>query len=89
MRSILVRRTWEYDPARSTSSRFRRGWRLGKVGSTAPEILANIHAVEFAIDHATSSSAVTLNDVLRIHAGLIVTVANAHVAGAERVTSYC
>jgi len=61
----------------------------GKVGSTAAEILANIDAVELATDHATSSSAVTLNDVMRIHAALIATVANAHVAGVERVTSYC
>ncbi len=55
-----------------------------KVGSTAAEILANIDAMELAIDHATSSSAVTLNDLVSIHAALMATVANAHVAGVVR-----
>ena len=46
--------------------------------------MANIDAMELAIDHATSSSAVTLNDLVSIHAALMATVANAHVAGVVR-----
>lgn len=56
----------------------------GKAGSTAAEILANIDAMELAIDHATGSSAVTLNDLVSVHAALMATAPNARVAGVVR-----
>lgn len=56
----------------------------GKAGSTAAGILANIDAMELAIDHATGSSAVTLNDLVSIHAALMATAPNARVAGVVR-----
>jgi len=56
----------------------------GKAGSTAAEILANIDAMELAIDHATGSSTVTLDDLVGIHAALMATAPNAHVAGVVR-----
>ena len=64
-----------------TEARLETG---GKGGSTAAEILANINAMELAIDHATSPSAVTFNDLVSIHAALMATVANALVAGVVR-----
>lgn len=56
----------------------------GKAGSTAAEILSNIDAMELAIGHATGSSGVTLNDLVRIHAALMATAPNRHVAGLVR-----
>lgn len=56
----------------------------GKAGSTAAEILANIDAMELAIEHATGSSAVTLDDLVSIHAALMATAPNRHVAGVVR-----
>lgn len=56
----------------------------GKAGSTAAEILANIDAMELAIDHATGSSAVSLDDLVSIHAALMATAPNARVAGVVR-----
>lgn len=56
----------------------------GKAGSTAAEILANIDAMELAIDHATGSSSVTLDDLMSIHAALMATAPNRHVAGVVR-----
>ena len=56
----------------------------GKAGSTTAEILANIDAMELAIDHATGSSTVTLDDLVSIHAALMATAPNAHVAGVVR-----
>jgi Fic family protein len=56
----------------------------GKAGSTAREILANIDAMELAIDHATASRAVTLDDLVSIHAALMATAPNQHVAGVVR-----
>ncbi|MDO8389717.1 MAG: Fic family protein [Actinomycetota bacterium] len=57
----------------------------GKAGSTAAEILANIDAMELAIDHASGSSAVTVPDLVGIHAALMATAPNAHVAGVVRI----
>ncbi len=56
----------------------------GKAGSTAAEILANIDAMDLAIDHATGSSAVTVDDLVGIHAALMATAPNRHVAGVVR-----
>jgi len=56
----------------------------GKAGSTAAEILANVDAMELAIDHATGSNTVTLDDLVSIHAALMATAPNAHVAGVVR-----
>jgi Fic family protein len=55
-----------------------------KAGSTVAEILANIDAMELAIDHATGSNAVTLDDLVSIHAALMATAPNRHVAGVVR-----
>jgi Fic family protein len=56
----------------------------GKAGATVAEILANIDAMELAIDHATDSNAVTVDDLVSIHAALIATAPNRHVAGVVR-----
>jgi Fic family protein len=56
----------------------------GKAGSTAGEILANIDAMELAIDHATGSSAVTVPDLVSVHAALMATAPNARFAGVVR-----
>lgn len=56
----------------------------GKAGSTTAEILANIDAMELAIDHATGSSTVTLDDLVSIHTALMATAPNVHVAGVVR-----
>jgi Fic family protein len=56
----------------------------GKAGSTAAVILANIDAMELAIDHATGSSAVTLDDLVSIHVALMATAPNRYVAGVVR-----
>lgn len=55
-----------------------------KAESTVAEILANIDAMELAIDHATGSNAVTLDDLMSIHAALMATAPNRHVAGVVR-----
>ena len=55
-----------------------------KAGSSASEILANIDAMELAIDHATGSNAVTLDDLVSIHAALMATAPNARIAGVVR-----
>lgn len=56
----------------------------GKAGSTAAEVLANIDAMELAIEHAADSGAVTRDDLVNIHAALLATAPNAHVAGVVR-----
>jgi len=56
----------------------------GKSGATAAEVLANIDAMEFAIDHATVSGAVTVDDLAGIHAALMSTAPNARIAGVVR-----
>lgn len=56
----------------------------GKAGSTAAEILANIDAMELAIDRATRSRDVTRDDLVSVHAALLATAPNRHVAGVVR-----
>lgn len=57
---------------------------VGKASSTAGEILANIDAMELAIDHAAGSAKVSVDDVARIHAALMANAPNRHVAGLVR-----
>ncbi len=56
----------------------------GKAGSTAAEILANIDAMELAIHRAAGSSAVTVPDLVNIHAALMASAPNQHVSGLVR-----
>jgi Fic family protein len=56
----------------------------GKAGSTAAEILANIDAMELAIHRAAGSSAVTVPDLVNIHAALMASASNQHVSGLVR-----
>ena len=56
----------------------------GKAGATAGEVLANIDAMELAIDHASGSRTVTLDDLVSIHRALMATAPNRHVAGVVR-----
>ncbi len=56
----------------------------GKAGATAAEILANIDAMELAIDHVSGSGSVTLDDLVIVHAALMAAAPNRHVAGVVR-----
>ncbi|MFZ4569420.1 MAG: Fic family protein [Bacteroidota bacterium] len=56
----------------------------GTAGSTAAEILANIDAMELAIHRAAGSSAVTVPDLVNIHAALMASAPNQHVSGLVR-----
>ncbi len=56
----------------------------GKAGSTVGEVLANIDAMKLAIDHASGSRTVTLDDLVSIHRALMATAPNRHVAGVVR-----
>ena len=56
----------------------------GKAGATAAEILANIDAMELAIHRAAGSSAVTVPDLVNIHAALMASAPNQHVSGLVR-----
>jgi Fic family protein len=58
----------------------------GKAGPTAREILANIDAMELAIDEASSASRVTVSDVVEIHRALLAGAPNSHLAGMVRST---
>lgn len=64
-----------------TEARLETG---GKAGSTAAEILANIDAMELAIHRAAGSSAVTVPDLVNIHAALMASAPNQHVSGLVR-----
>lgn len=58
----------------------------GKAGPTAREILANIDAMELAIDEASSASRVTVSDIVEIHRALLASAHNSHLAGQVRST---
>lgn len=55
-----------------------------KVGPTALEIVANIDAMELAIEQASSGESFTLDDIVAIHKRLMARSATPHVAGKHR-----
>jgi Fic family protein len=58
----------------------------GRVSPTTAEILANIDAMELAIEEATASAAFTLDQIVSIHRRLMEEAPNARVAGKIRAT---
>lgn len=56
----------------------------GKVGTTALEILANINAMELAIQHAASTQRFTVDDIIAIHQRLMENSMHATIAGKIR-----
>jgi Fic family protein len=58
----------------------------GKAGPTAREVLANIDAMELAIDEASSASRVTVTDIVEIHRALLASAPNSQLAGQVRST---
>jgi len=58
----------------------------GKAGPTAREVLANIDAMELAIDEASSASRVTVTDIAQIHRALLASAPNSQLAGQVRST---
>ncbi len=58
----------------------------GKAGPTAREILANIDAMELAIDQASSTREISIEDIANIHRVLMAGVPNSQIAGRIRAT---
>ena len=58
--------------------------RNGKVSTTAREIIANIDAMELAIDHATNTEIISVENIIDIHRMLMESASNRHVAGVIR-----
>ena len=56
----------------------------GKVGADTREILANIDAMELAIDHATAADEFSAQNIVEIHRLLMASTVNHHVAGVIR-----
>lgn len=56
----------------------------GKAGPNTREILANIDAMELAIDHATVAETISVENIVEIHRILMASAANHHVAGVIR-----
>ena len=56
----------------------------GKVSATTAEILANIDAMELAIDEAAESTPFTADQILAIHRRLMTAAPNARIAGRLR-----
>jgi Fic family protein len=59
-------------------ARFESG---GPVGSTALEIMANINAMELAIDEAAAATSFSVQQLLAIHRKLMERASNAQLAG--------
>jgi Fic family protein len=57
-----------------------------RIGSEAAEILANVDAMQLAIERASSVEAIEPRDVVDIHASLMARAPNAEVAGRIRTT---
>jgi len=55
-----------------------------RVGPEAAEILANIDAMQLAIERASSTSSLTPQDIIDIHRVLLAGAPNAHIAGRLR-----
>jgi Fic family protein len=58
----------------------------GKAGPTAREILANIDAMELAVDEASSTGHIDIDDIAGIHRALMAGAPNSQIAGQVRVT---
>jgi len=58
----------------------------GKVGPTAREILANIDAMELAVDEASSTGHIVIEDIVAIHRALMAGTPNFQIAGRVRTT---
>ena len=56
----------------------------GKAGANIREILANIDAMELAIDHASTADIFSTRNIVEIHKLLMASAANHHVAGVIR-----
>lgn len=56
----------------------------GKISTTAREIFANIDAMELAIEHATNTEIISVENFIDIHRMLMKTAPNRHVAGVIR-----
>lgn len=56
----------------------------GKAGPSIREILANIDAMELAIDHATLAQTISVENIVEIHRILMASASNQHVAGVIR-----
>ena len=56
----------------------------GKAGPNTREILANIDAMELAIDHATVAENISVENIVGIHRMLMASATNHHVAGVIR-----
>jgi Fic family protein len=56
----------------------------GKSSATALEILANINAMELAIQHAASTQRFVMDDIIAIHQRLMENTTNAKIAGKVR-----
>jgi Fic family protein len=55
-----------------------------RIGSEAAEILANIDAMQLAIERASSTGGITSEDITDIHRVLLTHAPNAHIAGRIR-----
>lgn len=56
----------------------------GRAGPNAREVLANIDAMELAVEEASTADALTVDVITRIHAALMTGAPNSHVAGRIR-----
>jgi len=56
----------------------------GKTSTTAYEIIANIDAMELAIEHATNTEIISVENIIDIHRMLMRAAHNRHVAGVIR-----
>jgi len=56
----------------------------GKAGPSASEVLANIDAMELAVEEASVASALTVRDIIGVHAALMAAAPNSQVAGRVR-----
>ncbi|MDP1721112.1 MAG: Fic family protein [Candidatus Nanopelagicaceae bacterium] len=56
----------------------------GKAGTNTREILANIDAMELAIDHATFAKTISVENIVEIHRILMASAPNHNVAGVIR-----
>ncbi|MFA5919389.1 MAG: Fic family protein, partial [Candidatus Nanopelagicaceae bacterium] len=56
----------------------------GKAGPNTREILANIDAMELAIEHATTENTISVENIVEIHRILMASATNQHVAGVIR-----
>ncbi len=54
------------------------------VGALAGEILANVDAMQLAIERASSAEAITVADLADVHRALLARAPNAHIAGRVR-----